>query len=112
MPAAKLALRFLILTVARSGEVRWAAWAEIDVRDRIWRIPGERMKAGVEHCVPRLVRRLRQATRRGRSRAFARRSRCREGFFRSDLFERQRRLMGSWAAYLTGSDASVVVLHR
>ena len=33
-------------------------------------------------------------------------------YFRSDLFERRRRLMDSWAAYLTGSDAKVVTLHR
>ncbi len=32
-------------------------------------------------------------------------------YFRSDLFERRRRLMDSWAAYLTGSDAKVVTLH-
>ena len=31
-------------------------------------------------------------------------------YFRSDLFERRRRLMADWAAYLTGDDAKVVVL--
>lgn len=50
--AARQALRFLILTAARSGEVRGAAWTEIDMENRVWRIPGERMKAGVEHRVP------------------------------------------------------------
>ena len=50
--AARLTLRFLILTAARSGEVRGAVRAEIDIDDRVWRIPGERMKAGVEHRVP------------------------------------------------------------
>ena len=49
-PAAKLALRFLIFTAARSGEVRGAMWTEI-YRD-VWKIPGERMKAGTEHRVP------------------------------------------------------------
>ena len=49
-PVAKLALRFLIFTAARSGEVRGATWTEI-YRD-VWKIPGERMKAGTEHRVP------------------------------------------------------------
>ncbi len=48
----KLALRFLILTVARSGEARGAAWAEIHVEAKEWRIPGSRMKGGLEHRVP------------------------------------------------------------
>ena len=46
------ALEFAILTAARSGEVRWAKWSEIDLDARIWVIPGERMKAGKEHRVP------------------------------------------------------------
>ena len=33
-------------------------------------------------------------------------------YVRSNLFERRRRLMDSWAAYLTGFDAKVVTLHR
>jgi integrase len=47
-----LALRFLILTAARSGEVRGAAWSEIDTEARVWVIPAERMKAQREHRVP------------------------------------------------------------
>ncbi len=50
--AAKLALRFLVLTAARSGEVRAATWGEIDIEGRTWTIPGERMKGGKEHRVP------------------------------------------------------------
>lgn len=46
------ALEFAILTAARSGEVRGAAWGEIDFDARIWTIPAERMKAGKEHRVP------------------------------------------------------------
>lgn len=46
------ALEFLILTAARSGEVRGAVWSEIDMTGRIWTIPPERMKAGKEHRVP------------------------------------------------------------
>lgn len=47
-----LALEFLILTAARSGEVRGAAWAEFDLSAKLWTIPGNRMKAGKEHVVP------------------------------------------------------------
>ena len=50
--AAKLCLRFLVLTAARSGEARGATWADIDMDAREWRIPGERMKGGQEHRVP------------------------------------------------------------
>ncbi|MDO5289882.1 MAG: tyrosine-type recombinase/integrase [Pseudomonadota bacterium] len=46
------ALRLLILTAARPGEVRGARWAEIDWDARLWVIPGERMKMGAEHRVP------------------------------------------------------------
>jgi integrase len=48
----RLALRFAILTACRSGEVRGATWAEIDLKQRVWTIPAERMKAGKEHVVP------------------------------------------------------------
>ena len=43
-PAVKLALEFLVLTAVRSGEVRGAVWAEIDLAARLWTIPAERMK--------------------------------------------------------------------
>jgi integrase len=46
------ALEFVILTAARSGEVRGAKWSEIDLADNLWTVPGERMKAGKEHRVP------------------------------------------------------------
>jgi len=46
------ALEFAILTAARSGEVRGAAWDEIDLEAGIWIIPGNRMKAGKEHRIP------------------------------------------------------------
>jgi integrase len=48
----RLAMEFLILTAARSSEVRLATWAEIDLEQRIWTIPANRMKAGISHCVP------------------------------------------------------------
>ena len=50
--SAKLALEFLILTAARSGEVRGATWSEIDWKAGTWTIPAERMKAKAEHVVP------------------------------------------------------------
>ncbi|MEN9012776.1 MAG: integrase arm-type DNA-binding domain-containing protein [Yoonia sp.] len=46
------ALEFLTMTAARSGEVRGAAWAEIDTDTALWTIPADRMKAGKEHRVP------------------------------------------------------------
>jgi integrase len=49
---AKLALEFVILTAARTGEVINATWEEIDVDKALWTIPGSRMKAGREHRVP------------------------------------------------------------
>ncbi len=48
----RLAFEFLVLTAARSGEVRGALWDEIDCEGAVWTIPGERMKAGREHRVP------------------------------------------------------------
>lgn len=49
---AALALQFLILTAARSGEVYGARWTEIDLQAALWTIPAERTKAGREHRVP------------------------------------------------------------
>jgi integrase len=46
------ALEFVVLTAARSGEVRGAAWKEIDLASKLWVIPAERMKARREHRVP------------------------------------------------------------
>ena len=46
------ALEFAILTAARSGEVRGATWAEIDLKAAVWTVPGNRMKMGREHRVP------------------------------------------------------------
>ena len=50
------ALEFLILTAARSGEVRGISWAEVD--GDVWIIPAERMKAQREHRVPLSARAL------------------------------------------------------
>ena len=168
--AAKLALRLTVLTACRSGEVRGAGWAEIDLDARTWTIPAARMKVGAEHRVPlpdAAVAVLEQARalddgsgvvfpspmKRGRPlsdmtltkvlRDTGLAERCTvhgfrssfrdwcaetgkpreiaeaalahtvggvEGaYFRSDLFERRRRLMDRWAAFVTASPAGKVV---
>lgn len=56
--SSKLALEFLVLTAARSSEVRKATWDEIDVEGAVWTLPAERMKANREHRVPLLGRAL------------------------------------------------------
>ena len=170
--AAKLALRFVILTACRSGEVRGTTWNEVDLDRRVWRIPGARMKAGTEHRVPladaalsvleqaqalddgsgllfpsplkrgrslsdmTLTKVLRNTGLADRATVHGFRSTFRDwcadngkereiaeaalahtvggvegAYFRSDLFERRWRLMDQWAAFLTGSDATVVQLH-
>lgn len=46
------ALEFTILTAARSGETRGMTWGEIDFDQKVWTVPGGRMKAGAAHQVP------------------------------------------------------------
>jgi len=48
----RLALELLVLTAARSGEVRGAIWGEVDLEATLWTIPAERMKAGKAHVIP------------------------------------------------------------
>ena len=170
--AVKLALRFVILTAGRSGEVRLATWDEIDVDNAVWKVPAERMKAAREHRVPlsatalevlkdtkairdssnlvfpspvrrgqpmsdmTLIKALRDAGLADRATVHGFRSSFRDwcadtgkpreiaemalahtvggvegAYFRSDLFERRRRLMNQWASFLTGAGADVVRLH-
>lgn len=49
---AALALRFTVLTAARTSEVTGATWGEVDLAAKVWTVPGARMKAGLEHRVP------------------------------------------------------------
>ena len=51
-PVLSLAFEFLVLTAARSGEVREATWNEIDLEAATWTVPASRMKAEREHRVP------------------------------------------------------------
>lgn len=46
------AIRLLILTAVRPGELRAAPWAEFDLEAATWTIPKERMKARRPHVVP------------------------------------------------------------
>jgi integrase len=47
-----LALEFCVLTAARTGEVLSATWDEIDLEEKLWIVPANRVKAGKEHRVP------------------------------------------------------------
>ena len=170
-PAIKLAFELLVLTAARSGEVRLATWDEMDVAGRVWTIAATRMKAKREHRVPlcrRAVEILAAARTLGdgnplvfpmrsgkpisattlpkmlqyhRIAAVAHgfRSSFRDwaaeetdhprevieaalahvvqnkveaAYARSDLFERRRRLMNDWSAYLDAEHGQVVPLPR
>ena len=160
--SAKLAFEFLVLTAARSGEVRLARWDEIDLDAEVWTLPAERMKAHREHRVPLSCRateilKAARALRNGGDLVFPSprskplsdmtlskllkeqavqavphgfRSSFRDwaaeetnhprevveaalahqvkdkveaAYARSTLFERRRRLMADWGAYLTGT---------
>ena len=46
------ALEISILTASRTFEVLGATWGEFDLDKRVWTVPQERMKAGVEHRIP------------------------------------------------------------
>lgn len=52
MTGRRAALLFVILTAARSGEVRKMTWGELDLDARLWVVPATRMKAMREHRVP------------------------------------------------------------
>jgi integrase len=60
----RLALKFTILTAARSGEVRHARWGQIDLEKGLWARPAAMMKAREAHTValsPAALEVLRQA---------------------------------------------------
>ena len=155
--AVKLAFEFLVLTAARSGEVRAATWDEMDLDAAVWTMPASHTKSNREHRVPlshRAVAILQEARRLGRDLLFpstrgrqlrdtaisrvlndlgiaavphgfrssfrdwaAEQTNARQdvieaslahlvrdptvaAYARSDLFERRRRLLDDWAAYL------------
>jgi integrase len=49
---ASAALQLVTLTATRRGEATDATWEEVDIDNRVWTIPGTRMKSGREHRVP------------------------------------------------------------
>jgi integrase len=51
-PIVRLATKFLLLTMTRTGELRFARPEEIDWKGKVWKIPAERMKMGRPHWVP------------------------------------------------------------
>ncbi len=161
-PVVKLAFEFLVLTAARSGEVRGAEWTEIDTEEHVWTVPATRTKAKREHRVP-LTRRAEQVLDAARTLsngnalvfpsprgkrfndmalsgllrtlevpavphgfrstfrdwaaeetnhprevveaalAHVVQNKVEAAYARSDLFERRRRLMDDWSAYVAGS---------
>jgi integrase len=70
-PTLRCALKFTALTFARPGEVRGATWAEIDMKEAIWRIDGTRTKVRRTHDVPCRNRRSRSCAKSRRSQAGA-----------------------------------------
>lgn len=50
--ATKYALELLVLTAARSGEVREARWDEFNLATKVWEVPSDRMKMKRPHRVP------------------------------------------------------------
>ena len=51
-PATRLALRLLVLTAARTREIRLMEWADVDIDTATWTRPAGKMKAGKPHRVP------------------------------------------------------------
>lgn len=51
-PYVTAALKIAPMVFVRPGELRTAEWSEIDLDAAEWRIPGAKMKMGVEHIVP------------------------------------------------------------
>ena len=166
----RLAFEFAVLTAARTGEVLGAKWTEIDLDEKTWTIPAERMKAHEEHRVP-LSRRALEILRKAKEvsedkeyvfsirakaplsnmvflmllRRMGRKDITAHGFRssfrdwaaertntpravceaalahtlgnkteaaykRTDLFERRRKLMESWAAFATSTTADVIAM--
>lgn len=48
----RIAIRMMLLTFVRTGELIGAKWSEIHLEEAVWIIPAERMKMRSEHVVP------------------------------------------------------------
>ena len=68
----KIALQLAPYVFVRPGELRHAEWSEIDFKDKLWRIPPEKMKKRISHVVPlakqsiRLLKEIKPFTGNGR----------------------------------------------
>lgn len=51
-PCTVAALKLSAMVFVRPGELRTAEWTEIDLDAAEWRIPGSKMKMGIDHLVP------------------------------------------------------------
>ncbi len=51
-PTTQAALKLAPLLFARPGELRMAEWVEFDLKGKVWRIPGHKMKMRRDHIVP------------------------------------------------------------
>ena len=51
VPTIRLALRLILLTLLRKGELIEATWGEVNFENAVWTIPKSRMKAGKPHNV-------------------------------------------------------------
>ena len=89
----RLSFEFILLTAARSGEVRGALWEEIDEEAGVWRVPGSRTKTGREHRVP-LSRRALQVLEEAREALGG------DPIFRAVRNRRRRLATGTWRALL------------
>ena len=167
---ALLAFEFLILTATRTNEVINATWSEIDLKEKTWTIPGNRMKTKREHRIPlsrhcieilkevrklsmdnlsvfpnlltgkplsnmvflMLLRRMKQdVTAHGFRSSFRDwasertniphdvceaalahnlKDKTEAAYKRTDLFDKRRELMESWAAFVTRTQADVITL--
>jgi len=47
-----MGLKIALLTFARTDEIRFAPWSEIDFNNNLWTIPAQRMKMKRDHIIP------------------------------------------------------------
>jgi integrase len=134
------ALEIAILTASRTFEVLGATWSEIDLEKRVWTVPEERMKAGIEHRIPLSESAMKVLKRMGRTditvhgfrstfrdwvaektntperiaeSALAHRLKdaSEAAYQRGDLIEKRQALMTNWANYCYPTKDKVVKLH-
>ncbi len=51
-PLTRIAMQLMLLVFVRTRELTEAKWSEINLQDRLWKIPAERMKMRTPHIVP------------------------------------------------------------